>query len=1502
MVVATEWVYKALLLTTLRNNHSNRISARSVACIILLFSGLIQYFPYNVNLSFNGKAYGQQETIEAEDVRLNIVNGQENIADEEWMDDISNDEDETLTHGSTIEEPASKDSEQPPPDEEQQQPPPDEEQQQPPPPQQVQPPPQQVQPPPQQVQPPPQQVQPASTIPNSSTEGATSEDTSSEQSTGPVKFRFVDSFWTDHTALGGVVASTSSESISAQPLPPVIRQEVEPGQGEAVLAVVLRNLGFADATSISGSLDLPSGFRAVVTPENVDSDTALASYNGIVNAGQTFTLYFRVQVTAETQVGKEYTGDLRIRYFKVDEQEEEDTRSTTLEIPFQLSGRVILSTSAVMTSSSSSSTQGTGSGLPYIVTINSGVANPLRIGIINNGSAIATGVVVNVLPPGTVSSSRTQSGVEGSGTIVNNNNSAENAASVPSEQSLPSSSSTPTMVIVGSPTFNIGNIGAKERKEIAPIIFPADTAAGSLTTVNVEITYNDAYGNRRAQNQVLGIQVSPESPQSGLNVLPTSFASWDRVQGTLSPPLTPISIGAPLDNNTSGDQSGLLNNTPNSTSRNFSPPQGQSIQIAAGSVQDLSFAIANNNDPGVLISDVVVSLVSESSALRILGDSRWNLQNIRAGSQEELTTQVYASTSLIGSPVFFTVSMQYIRNGNELKTDSFQLGAIVLGNIKISANDLTISYIGDTPNLVGNLLNEGNSPAVFTKIEMLGSGTHGGLELLQPTVSSQFVGDLPVNSPLAFNIPLQIAPRSIEQEATSEGYPISLKITYSDELRNTHELIVNETISLEPVLARIGQQVGSSSPQSTLLNNGFIDAYWVDSSIATSANSAGNFSSTAGAAASTLPSEREVGPGEGPSFLAVVLSNTAFSDITGIIGYLTLPEGFVASTTTPEPAAVNGTSSHEISSQTSIASLSNVVRAGQTYTLYFKVNVLGTAHKGFNEALLTINYFKVPEPQPGTYRVQTVTVPFELPGRVIMDASSEIDDLVPGEANDVTLTIKNTGSADANSVVVNINAIGGSIIANAPEDTFSPSNDNASGNQIGADTRQPEQQGQPPSSSAAVASVGARTFSIGSIPANDSIDIATTVYPSSSAGGTLQNLDIEITYNDANGNRRSTPISIGFRVLPTPPEGGLSVAPSSTEKLAQDKIILASTITGSPGGSTEIDASSNGSSEVTIIAGRAHDMNFNITNNNRNTITDIVVTLIPRTESLEILGDSRWTLEELGPQGKARFSTRVFASESLIGSPVSFEVRVQYISGDQIKSDSFSLGGNIIGEIKIGTNELSVRYIGDVPNLTGNLLNQGNTKALFTTIEMLRNPTDANQSLLMPLTYAAQYLGDLEDNSPLPFSIPLATGINQAEESNNSNGSSGSLAAGNYPVSLRITYNDELRNTHEVILNGTVSYSPPQQQQQAPNQGFLGFGSTNAAAGESTPSNSLPLLAIILALIGVAALVIIILRRRRSKKKKMSRLMGGREDNEDFDESLDEDPGPSQNDESSLKG
>src|ERR671925_444442 len=478
-------------------------SVGALACIALLLSGFIQYYSYITNLSVANKAYGQEKSVDDERSEESgngnvifspTVSIEDAISEDNLLPDnlLPKPEPEPVQPQPQLVQPQPQPV-QPQPQPVQPQPQPVQPQPQPvqPQPQPVQPQPQPVQPQPQPVQPQPQPVQPQPAAPTVPTEDAASEDTTSDQSAGPVRFAFVDSFWTDYTSLGGVIASTSSESTTAQPLPPAIKQEVEPGEGEAVLAVVLRNRGFADATSISGSLDLPSGFRALVTPEDVDSDTALASYNGIVEAGQTFTLYFRVEITEDAQVGREYTGELRVRYFKVAEQEDEETRSTTLDIPFRLSGKVILS--AVLMTPSNTSTQGIKSNLSRIVSVTPGIVNPLNIGIINNGSAIATGVLVNVLTSNTVSSSTAQSGEVSSGSVDNSNNTAGSTTSV---QQSPSSSSSATMAFVGLPTFNIGPINANEKKEIVPLIFPANTAAGTFTTLNIQISYNDAYGNK----------------------------------------------------------------------------------------------------------------------------------------------------------------------------------------------------------------------------------------------------------------------------------------------------------------------------------------------------------------------------------------------------------------------------------------------------------------------------------------------------------------------------------------------------------------------------------------------------------------------------------------------------------------------------------------------------------------------------------------------------------------------------------------------------------------------------------------------------------------------------------------------------------------------------------------------------------------------------------------------------------------------------------------------
>jgi len=265
------------------------------------------------------------------------------------------------------------------------------------------------------------------------------------------------------------------------------------------------------------------------------------------------------------------------------------------------------------------------------------------------------------------------------------------------------------------------------------------------------------------------------------------------------------------------------------------------------------------------------------------------------------------------------------------------------------------------------------------------------------------------------------------------------------------------------------------------------------------------------------------------------------------------------------------------------------------------------------------------------------------------------------------------------------------------------------------------------------------------------------------------------------------------------------------------------------------------------------ELDFNITNTNDNPIMDAVVSLDSESSSIKILGDSKWNLNKIDPLTTQQFQTRVFASKSLINSPISFKVSIQYLDNNQAKSDSFSLGANVIGDITLNINDLDINYIGGNPNLVGNILNKGNTLALFTTIELSSSSSSpANKSegqlpsstqttgkniILVPASSFPQYLGDLEENSPLPFSIPLAINNN--------------TASGIYPVSLKVTYSDDLRNNYTVISNGTVEFISPVTTNNK-GQGLFG-------------NYDLLLIVVILAIAGIIGIFIV--RRIRDNKK-----------------------------------
>ena len=130
----------------------------------------------------------------------------------------------------------------------------------------------------------------------------------------------------------------------------------------------------------------------------------------------------------------------------------------------------------------------------------------------------------------------------------------------------------------------------------------------------------------------------------------------------------------------------------------------------------MKFTVSNNND--FPLTNAVASIASESDDLKIVGDSLWSISSFAPHSRHEFITKIYASTSLIAAPVSFLVTLQYI-SGGQSKIGSFVLGGNVVGDIRVSVTDLAVNYVAGTPNLVGNLLNQGNTIGLYTTAQLV---------------------------------------------------------------------------------------------------------------------------------------------------------------------------------------------------------------------------------------------------------------------------------------------------------------------------------------------------------------------------------------------------------------------------------------------------------------------------------------------------------------------------------------------------------------------------------------------------------------------------------------------------------------------------------------------------------------------------------------------------------------------------------------------------------------
>jgi len=637
----------------------------------------------------------------------------------------------------------------------------------------------------------------------------------------------------------------------------------------------------------------------------------------------------------------------------------------------------------------------------------------------------------------------------------------------------------------------------------------------------------------------------------------------------------------------------------------------------------------------------------------------------------------------------------------------------------------------------------------------------------------------------------------------------------------------------------------------------FLEAYWTNKPITSSQSQRENNSIKV-----------EVGPGEGPSTLAVVLVNTGRSEITGITGDLTLPEGF---------KAIRGENDVK-SENVSVASYNSIVKPGDSFPLYFTFGVLNDTKVGPYYGSMKITYSKVLE--TGQI-VSNITVPFRVPGKVILDVILQKQNLITNTPNYLPILLYNKGSADANGVIVTITNISGGtttignkdhknnkniiidnpILYNNSETnnintnlgnnsyTISNTSTNTTKSILTKPTSQKESYDRP-------LDIQATTFNVERILANNTALIIPVIYPGYSTGGTIQNMKLTIDYNDPYGNKKNLETSVGLIISPNPPESVLSID--------EARIILDTNNT-----NTNTDTiTSNTTKKDTLMlrAGMIESAKIIVSNNGNEELKNVVFSLKSESDSVKLLGDTRWTLNSIEPFSKTELLTQIFSSEEVISKPISFTLDAEYISGGKSKRDSLSIGAYIQGQITIRTYDVSIENIGGVLNVVGNLLNEGNTVALFTTIEIINNnevssklTSNSSQSgnlikqLPLQSLPSPQYLGDLTENSPLPFSIPIDI------KSNTENGK--------YMTKLKINYKDDLRTEHGLVLSETVYYQPVEMDQT-----YASDNSSSSILGFTISKFMTTVIVIfILSILIVITIIFVIvtIKKRKNKKSKL---------------------------------
>jgi len=201
------------------------------------------------------------------------------------------------------------------------------------------------------------------------------------------------------------------------------------------------------------------------------------------------------------------------------------------------------------------------------------------------------------------------------------------------------------------------------------------------------------------------------------------------------------------------------------------------------------------------------------------------------------------------------------------------------------------------------------------------------------------------------------------------------------------------------------------------------------------------------------------------------------------------------------------------------------------------------------------------------------------------------------------------------------------------------------------------------------------------------------------------------------------------------------------------------------------------------------------------------------TVSPVVIGASNWKIERMGMGENITIKPLIFVTESAAGNAYPADISISYTRLGYISpsSETHTIGFYAKGQIIMIAYDFIVEVepayegngrtrdnavladVGSMITVTGSLLNKGNVPAMFTNVTIIPNP------ILILQPESTSYLGEVDPNSPAPFTLEVKTSPHTKE--------------GNHTILIKVEYQDQESKTHSFEKELTVYVSKTQVQE-----------------------------------------------------------------------------------------